>query len=93
MMPQATEPTGKPRNISADRQVITTNFAPATEYLKVKTALIISSGGLAVGVLFLGLALYVENHGLQTWAMGLISLVVGAAIGYVFGGTAPSGDG
>lgn len=49
-------------------------------------ALAIAGFAVLIGTIFAGVALYLGNNELLTWATGLISLVVGAAIGYLFGG-------
>lgn len=57
-----------------------------THILKVKAALWIAGAAVIVGVIFLVAALCLKDVSLQSWATGLISLVVGTAIGFVFGG-------
>jgi len=52
--------------------------------VKTISALIIAGVALLIGVLFLGVGLYSDDKELRTWATGLISLVVGAAIGFAF---------
>ena len=59
-----------------------------TEALKAKAAIAISSASLLIGTAFLATALYIKDAELKAWASGLISLVVGAAIGFVFGNNA-----
>lgn len=54
------------------------------EVIKLKASMWISIGTLAVGVIFLGAALYAQNKELQTWATSLISAIAGAAISYGF---------
>lgn len=49
-------------------------------------ALIIAGCAIFLGAMFASIALWVDNSELLTWATGLISLVVGAAIGFLFGG-------
>ena len=44
----------------------------------------IAGVALLIGVAFLIAALSIEDTELKSWATGLISLVVGAAIGFVF---------
>ncbi len=64
------------------------DVAVKTEVLKTKAAIAISAASLLIGTIFLGAALYFGDVELKAWATGLISLVVGAAIGFVFGNSA-----
>jgi len=54
------------------------------ELIRVKAGAWIAGGALAIGTLFLIIALYLGDAELRAWATGLISLVVGTAIGFVF---------
>jgi len=58
----------------------------ASDTWRIIGALIIAGCAIVLGTLFAGVALWVDNSELLTWATGLISLVVGAAIGFLFGG-------
>ena len=58
-------------------------FETPGDMLRIKASAIISGAALFIGVGFLVWALLANNSELQTWATGLISLVVGAAIGFV----------
>jgi len=62
--------------------------AEVTEVLKKKAAILISSASLLIGTVFLGIAIFIGGAKLKAWASGLISLVVVAAIGFVFGNNA-----
>ena len=55
------------------------------EFLRIVAAASISGAALLIGVGFLIASLVLQDGELQTWASGLISLVVGAAIGFSFG--------
>ena len=57
-----------------------------TDRMKVKAAVAIAAASLFVGALFLAVSIYVDDKELRAWATGLISLVVGASIGFLFGG-------
>ena len=66
---------------------------PSPEYVKVVAAKQIALWSIGIGVVFLGLSLWLKDSELRSWATGLISLVVGAAIGFIFGGNGKqSGD-
>lgn len=66
---------------------------PSPEYVKVVAAKQIALCAIGIGVVFLGLSLWLKDSELRSWATGLISLVVGAAIGFIFGGNSgQSGD-
>ncbi|MCH8686481.1 hypothetical protein [Pedomonas mirosovicensis] len=54
------------------------------ELIRVKAGALIAGGALAIGTAFLIIALYLGDTELRAWATGLISLVVGTAIGFVF---------
>ena len=56
------------------------------ELLRIKASVIIASASLLIGVSFLIAALALDDTVLKSWATGLISLIVGAAIGFVFSG-------
>ena len=56
------------------------------EIIKIKASIWITVGALVIASLILGLAIYMKNSELQTWATGLISAVSGAAISYGFAG-------
>lgn len=64
---------------------------PNPELIKVKAAVVIALAALLIGSVALCIALKLSDNELKTWATGLISLVVGAAIGFVFSssGNAP----
>lgn len=80
----------------ADREIIeTTNeielgaviMERATDKVRVLAAAIIAGASLLLGSAFLATAIYTADQELRAWATGLISLVVGAAIGFIFSGT------
>ena len=54
------------------------------DIIRIKVAAWIAGVALLIGVAFLIAALSIEDTELKSWATGLISLVVGAAIGFVF---------
>ena len=54
------------------------------EIIRVRAGAWIAGGALAIGTLFLVISLFLRDAELRTWATGLISLVVGTAIGFVF---------
>jgi hypothetical protein len=57
-----------------------------TDRMKVKAAVAIAAASLLVGTVFLAVSIFVDDKELRAWATGLISLVVGASIGFLFGG-------
>ena len=57
------------------------------DILRIKAAACIAGAALLIGVGFLTAALQMNDTDLKSWATGLISLVVGAAIGFVFSGS------
>ncbi len=63
---------------------------PPSQMLKTKAALVIAIAALVIGVGFLIAALWMADNELKVWATGLISLVVGAAIGFVFSSSTSS---
>ncbi|HEY4547629.1 MAG TPA: hypothetical protein VIG90_14555 [Pedomonas sp.] len=54
------------------------------ELIRIKAGAWIAGGALAIGTTFLIVSLYLGDAELRAWATGLISLVVGTAIGFVF---------
>lgn len=56
------------------------------EIYKIKASIWITVLALLVACVILGVAVYLKNTELQTWATGLISAVAGAAISYGFAG-------
>lgn len=54
------------------------------DLIRIKVAGWIAGVALLIGTLFLFAALWIDDTELKSWATGLISLVVGAAIGFVF---------
>ena len=54
------------------------------DIIRIKAAGWVASAALLIGVVFLSVALSMDDTELKSWATGLISLVVGAAIGFVF---------
>lgn len=56
------------------------------DIIRIKAAAWIAGAALLIGVGFLVAALGMNDTDLKSWATGLISLVVGTAIGFVFGG-------
>lgn len=54
------------------------------DLIRIKVAAWIAGVALLIGVGFLIAALSADDAELKSWATGLISLVVGAAIGFVF---------
>jgi hypothetical protein len=56
------------------------------EIIKIKASIWITVAALVIASLILTAAIYTKNSELQTWAMGVISAVVGAAISYGFAG-------
>ena len=61
------------------------DVAIKTEFLRTKAAIYITAAALLIGVIFLGVAIHIGDDELKAWASGIISLVVGAAIGFVCG--------
>lgn len=57
------------------------------ELIRVRAGAWIAAGALGIGTAFLVLSLVLRDAELRTWATGLISLVVGTAIGFVFSST------
>jgi len=60
------------------------------ELIRIRAGAWIAGGALAIGTVFLMIALYLRDAELRAWATGLISLVVGTAIGFVFSKTSRS---
>ena len=56
------------------------------DIIRIKSAAWIAGAALLIGVGFLIAALAMSDTDLKSWATGLISLVVGTAIGFVFSG-------
>ena len=56
------------------------------DIIRIRAAAWIAGAALLIGVGFLTAALQMNDTDLKSWATGLISLVVGAAIGFVFSG-------
>ena len=54
------------------------------DIIKIKVAAWISGAAVVVGIVFLSVAIWIEDSDLQSWSTGLISLVVGTAIGFAF---------
>jgi hypothetical protein len=77
--------TTGPEKIDSD-ELITRGSVAETDpnVLKLKVSLWISGGALAVGFISLLIAVKINDQELKTWATGLISLVVGTAIGFAF---------
>ena len=83
--------------ISRDREVITVDQLLARssvlsvkdeiDHMRVKAAVIIAGAAVFIGVVFLGIATAFNDEELKAWATSLISLVVGAAIGFIFSGS------
>ena len=57
-----------------------------SDIIRIKGALWIAGASVFLATVFLVAALFLKDRELMTWATGLISLVVGAAIGFVFSG-------
>ncbi len=57
-----------------------------TDKMKVKAAVRITAASLLLGAAFLAVSIWVKDNELRAWATGLISLVVGASIGFLFNG-------
>lgn len=54
------------------------------DVLKVKASIVLAYGAMLIGVIALVCSAKYNIEGLQTWATGLISAIVGAAISYGF---------
>ena len=55
-----------------------------TDKMKVKAAVRIAAAGLAIGVFFLVISIYIKDSELRTWSMGLVTFVLGTVLGYGF---------
>ena len=78
---------GTPEIIQSDRIISPgsiSRFETRGDIIRIKVAASISGAALLVGVVFLGFAIWIKDSDLQSWATGLISLVVGTAIGFAF---------
>lgn len=80
-MPDPTE--NVPEQLSSD-EIIPRHQVAGIDDLKAKWALILSGCALLIGVVFLITAICMKDAELRTWSTGLISLVVGAALGFAF---------
>jgi hypothetical protein len=82
------EDEGRPEIIQSD-SVISPGSVSRVEtrgdIIRIMVAAWIPGAALFVGVGFLGLAIWIKDSDLQSWATGLMSLVVGTAIGFAFG--------
>ena len=58
-----------------------------TDKMKVKAAGRIAAAGLAIGVFFLTVSIYLNDSEIRTWSMGLITFVLGTVLGYGFSHT------
>ncbi len=67
--------------------------AVRTEQMRVKAAIGIAATAVVVATSFLLIGITMGDADLKTWAMGLISMVVGTAIGFVFGNGNTSANG
>lgn len=76
----------EPEKISSDA-VISRGEVSDSDEMKVKWALFLSGAAVVIGVAFLITGLVLKDAELRTWATGLISLVVGAALGFAFSGS------
>ena len=56
------------------------------DIIRIKAAAWIAGAAVLIGVGFLIAALWMNDTDLKSWATGLVSLVVGTAIGFVFSG-------
>ena len=78
---------GTPEKIQSDRVIVPGSVSRVEtrgDIIRIQVAAWISGAALLVGVTFLGLAIWIKDSDLQSWATGLISLVVGTAIGFAF---------
>lgn len=78
----------KPEQISSTEVVPPGSIEPFdVEKWKILAAITISGAALLLGFVALIIAVYIDDSELKTWATGLISLVVGAALGFAFSNT------
>lgn len=75
------------RETITSTEVIPAGSVEKGDYLKIVVAAGISAAAVIIASGFLVAAIYLNDSELKTWATGLISLVVGAAIGFVFSGS------
>ena len=75
----------KPEQISSTEVVPPGSINPIdVERLKMLAAIWISAAAVILGFVALIVAICTDDAELKTWSTGLISLVVGAAIGFAF---------
>lgn len=80
--------TTAPEQISSVEVVPPGSVEPFdVERFKIVAAIAISGAALVLGFISLIIAVTTEDSELKTWSTGLISLVVGAAIGFAFSTT------
>jgi hypothetical protein len=78
----------KPEQISSVDVVPPGSVQPIdVEGWKIIAAISISGASLVLGFVSLIIAVWIDDNELKTWATGLISLVVGTAIGFAFSTT------
>lgn len=78
----------KPEQISSTEMVPPGSVNPIdVERMKMIAALVISATAVILGFAALVIAIWQDDAELKTWSTGLISLVVGAAIGFAFSTT------
>lgn len=78
---------GTPEKIQSDHVIVPGSVSRVEtrgDIIRIQVAAWISGAALLVGVIFLSLAIWIKDSDLQSWATGLISLVVGTAIGFAF---------
>lgn len=86
--PEKIEVSSKPEQISTFDVVPAGSVSPFdVEGLKIKAAIGISGAAMVLGFVSLIIAVCTADSELKTWATGLISLVVGTAIGFAFSTT------
>lgn len=54
------------------------------EALKVRASVLFTAAGLLAGIVIVIWSAFTDNSDLQTWATGLVSAIIGAAISYGF---------
>jgi hypothetical protein len=80
--------SGKPEQLTSTEIVPPGSVGPFdVEQMKMLAALVISGLAVVIGFTALLIAVCYHDDELKTWATGLISLVVGAAIGFAFSTT------
>lgn len=78
----------KPEQITSTEVVPPGSIGPGeVDRWKNIAAISISGAALFLGFVALVIAVWIKDSELKTWATGLISLVVGAALGFAFSAT------